>query len=1115
MPKKGHGTTAGGVPLTEHEIAELAKRAEQGYDVDQTLRRRRGRQPMESASEPVESAGLEPELRAAQTTLTKVTENSYAEQPALEWLQYVGWSYASGTRLAPDLAAHERSIARDVVLRETLTLSIARLNPDLPTDEVTRVAELTMAGSHPEVVRDHQDFHRLLLEGVPISWLDGHGVERSGRATLVDFEDPARNEFIAVNQLTIEGGGKVVRRPDVLLYVNGLPLAQIELKNPAGHAGPREAANQVAHYRDTIPDLYRYVEVIGVSDLLRARVGTITTGPSHFAEWKTMDPAGMRGRTQLEVLIREVFTPVGLLDLVRNFVLFESDGARTWKVLAKYHQVDAVNRAVNATAGAMAGDGRAGVVWHTQGAGKSYSMVFYVTKLRRDRRFENPTVVCVTDTNDLDNQLSETFARQTDLHDAVTQAHSISNGEDSLYALLDVPAGGIVFTTIQKFGRGRDEPEMPVISDRHNVVVIADEAHRSQYDTLAQNLMRALPNATRIGFTGTPIESVDKSTRTTFGDYISVYRMAQAQADGATVPIYYESRQVPVDIDRTELESVQAELDEESEEAQTELSSEFARIDRIVGAPDRLDRIVDDLVGHFTDRCRTLPGKAMVVAYSKRLAAEYATRLKARLGEDAVDAVMSAGAQDDPQVSHYRKSRQQLKEAEKRFKDPASALRVMVVKNMWLTGFDAPVLHTLYIDKPMRDHGLLQAIARVNRVFEDKPGGLVVDYIGIGDDLRAGLKAYAQGDVDDVVVPLEVAQRKLAEQLEVMRDLLHGIDWTPPEGATAGQASTALHKASVDAVARFALDDDAAGEYLHQQAVYSRWFRLVSPNEPSRRQRYDHDFFAIVAKALRLAREDEAEGSGAAPTEEGRRAVEQLFSDGLAGGEIVDVFAIAGENRPELSVLSDEFLDQIGTKVERPELQIALLRKLLAGEIATRLASNTTQQKVFSDELRAALYRYTASQLTSAQAIRELVELAKRLRAQHDRNASLGLSSEEIAFYDALIGHAEDVTADADVRALVAQIVPRVREALAVDWADRGNLTSKVRLAIKRVLRAQQNTAIVEKLQAREGRSIGGGARNGMDPLVDRLFEQARILYRRWPEVEGEGIAGAGQRIGR
>jgi len=622
------------------------------------------------------------------------------------------------------------------------------------------------------------------------------------------------------------------------------------------------------------------------------------------------------------------------------------------------------------------------------------------------------------------------------------------------------------------------------------------------------------PNATRIGFTGTPIESADKSTRTTFGDYISVYRMAQAQADGATVPIYYESRQVPVDVDRTELESVQAELDEESQEAQTELSSEFARIDRIVGASDRLDRIVDDLVDHFTDRCKTLPGKGMVVAYSKRLAAEYATRLQARLGDDAVDAVMSAGAQDDPQVSHFRKSKRQLKETEKRFKDPDSTLRVMVVKNMWLTGFDAPVLHTLYIDKPMRDHGLLQAIARVNRVFEDKPGGLVVDYIGIGDDLRAGLKAYAKGDVDDVVVRLEVAQRKLTEQLEVMRDLLHGIDWTPLQGATAGQASTALHKASVDAVARFALDEDATDTYLRQQAVYSRWFRLVSPNEPSVGQRYDHDFFAIVAKTLRLAMEDEAEETGAAPTEDSRRAVEQLFSEGLAGGEIVDVFAMAGENRPELSVLSDEFLDQISTKVERPELQLALLRKLLAGEISTRLASNKTQQKHFSDELRGALDRYSASQLTSAEAIAELVELAKRLRAQHDRNARLGLSVEEIAFYDALIGNAEDLTADEDVKTLVAQIVPKVREALAVDWTDRTNMTSKVRRAIKQVLRAGENKAIVQRLREAEAASAGGGGK-GMDPLVDRLFEQAQVLYRRWPEVEGAYAPTPREQVGR
>lgn len=1025
---------------------------------------------------------------------TKVSEDAFAEQPALEWLQEVGWGYRHGSELTAGGPAGERTLDSDVVLLATLRRAVARLNPDLPAEATTRAVELALTGTSPSLILDHQDFHELLLAGVPVTWIDPELGERSTRARLIDWDEPANNEFLAVNQLTIVQGGHN-RRPDVLLYVNGLPLGQLELKNPSlADDGPRKAVQQVGHYRQTIPGLYRYVEVIGVSDLLRARVGTITTSPEHFAEWKTMDPAGMQGRAQLEVLIREVFTPAGLLDLVRNFVLFETDGARTRKVMAKYHQVDAVNRAVAAAAEAMAdGSGRAGVVWHTQGAGKSYSMVFFATKLRRDRRFANPTIVCVTDTNDLDNQLSETFARQAHLAPVVRQADSIKDGAESLHALLEVPADGIVFTTIQKFGRRKDEGPMPVISERRNVVVIADEAHRSQYATLAQNLLRALPNATRIGFTGTPIELADRSTRVAFGDYISVYRMAQAQDDGATVPIYYESRQVPVDVDRSEMGALQSVLDAEGDEAQTELSTEFARMDAIIGAPERLDRVVDDLVAHFTERCRTLPGKGMVVAYSRRAAAEYARRLQDRLGADAVTAVYGASA-DEGVISEFRKSKAQLKQAEKDFKDPDHPLQVVVVKNMWLTGFDVPVLHTLYVDKPMRDHGLLQAIARVNRVFEDKPGGLVVDYIGIGDDLRAGLKAYAQGDVDDAVIALDVARRELQEAWEVMVDLLHGIDFRPGEGATPGAQGTVLAVASHAAVARFVLDDEQLGRYLDCQAQFARWFALVSPNEPTVAMRYDHDFFAIVAKALRAAVAEDPEQHGG-PSAEARRAVEQFFSEGLAGGEIVDVFEIAGEQRPEISVLTDEFLDDVGGRLTQPELQVALLRKLLRGEIRTRLAANRTQTKRFSDELQAVLERYHAKQITAAEVVKELVELAKKLRAQRQRNEELGLSPEETAFYDVLATRGEGWVDDPRLKEVAAEIVRQVRADLAVDWTERGNLEARIRGRIKRLLR-------------RHKLALGGDGGGGLEDVTDRVFQQARLLYQRWPEVPGDPLAG-------
>ena len=1028
----------------------------------------------------------------------KVSEDEYAEQPALEWLTGNGWTYQHGTELGPETNPAERSHDSDVVLKETLERCVARLNPDLPADAATRVVELVMATSAPDFVRDHFDFHRLLVGGVPIDWLDDDGAVQSGRARLVDWESTSNNEFLAVNQLTIIEGGKN-RRPDILLFINGLPLGQIELKNPANEkATAQTAVNQVHHYTATIPRLYRYVEIVGVSDVGTALAGTPSTPKEHFAEWKSMDRAASKGKTPLEVTIDGLFAPGRLLGMVRNFILFETDGAKTSNFMAKYHQVDAVNRAIEETARAMADDGRAGVVWHTQGSGKSYSMVFYAAKLRWDPRFENPTIVCLTDTNDLDNQLHETFKRQWQLSPQVQQAERIEGTRESLYSLLDVPAGGIVFTTIQKFARGKDEAPMPVLSKRRNVIVVADEAHRSQYAGLARNVHLALPNATKIGFTGTPIETADRDTRLAFGDYISIYRMSQAQEDGATVPIYYESRQVPVEVDDPsvllELEEV---LEQEEMEAAGAITSAWARLEKVVSAPGRLEKVVDDLVAHYQTRCRLMTGKALVVAYSRRTAAEYANLLKARLGDDAVTAVFGASADEDKLLSDYRRNKQEMAQVEKDFKDPDNPLRIVVVKNMWLTGFDVPCLHTLYIDKPMKDHGLLQAIARVNRVFDGKDGGTVVDYIGIGDDLRASLTAYSANEVDDMVIPLEVAKRKLVEKHEVLTDMLHGIDFRPSEGMTPGEKTTQWHVAREEAAARFVEDDEQVKVYLSEQAQYAKWFKLVSPNSPSSEQRYDHDFFAATAKVLRDLLSGEV-GSGV-PSEAAEQAVKQFFAEGLSGGDVVDVFELAGKDRPEISVLSDDFLDSIGTKVSRPELQVALLRKLLNGEIRTRLGANRTQAALFSEKLREVLAKYSAKQLTSAEVVAALVELAKEMREARKRHEDMGLSEEEAAFYDALAGGSEDWTADPQLASIAAELVKSIRNDLSVDWADRANTEAAIRTKIKRLLRKPENREAMEKYL--KAAKTGGGS--GIDDVADRIFQQAKTLYRYWPDVEG------------
>ena len=1015
------------------------------------------------------------------------TEDALAEQPALARLcDQHGWRHVHGAEFAADAPAAERSLWSDVVLVDRLRRAVARINPQLSAAAVQRACDLALTTTSPSVIEDHRSFHELVLSGVPVAYQDGHGQERYEHARLVDFEEPSNNEFVAVNQITIIEGNKN-RRPDILLYVNGLPLGQIELKAPGGKNMAEAVVNQVRHYTDTIPTLYRYVEIVGASDYLSARVGTITTPAEHFAEWKTMSSDETeRARPQLELMIDGVFAPMRFLDLIRDFVFFETDGARTWKVLAKYHQVDAVNAAVESVARAMGGDRRGGVVWHTQGAGKSYTMVFLVNKLRRDLRFGNPTIVAVTDRTDLDNQLADTFTG-THLAVACEQAEEITGGPNSLHALLEVPAGGIVFTTIQKFAprRGRT---MPVLSERENVIVMADEAHRSQYAKFAENITIALPNAVRIGFTGTPVEKADRSTLLVFGEYVSVYRMRQAQEDHATVPIYYESRQIPVEIDNLdELRHVEEVLEDEEEAAASKLVTAWAKLEKVVGAPERLRQLADDTAEHYRERCEALEGKAMVVGYSRRIAAELTGLLRERLGADAVDCVISAQATDRQEISHFRRSKPELKELAKRFKDPDDPLRVVVVKDMWLTGFDVPVLHTLYVDKPMRDHGLLQAIARVNRVFRDKPGGLIVDYIGIGEDLRASLRAYDEKEIDEPVIPAARAVAGLWEKYEVLCAMLHPIGFRPGEL----QRTPNPEKLFFDAYNLILESDEKTQEFLDTHAALARWYALARTQEAAIALRDDIGFFNKLAAEVRKVTVADSQASPAA-----EQAVRQFFSEGLAAGDVIDIFGIADKDRPEISVLSDEFLDSITKRTEHPNVQVRLLEKLLNDEIKGRMRSNQMQAKVFSEEVRAVLQRYELKQLTSAEVVERLVEIAQQLRDARRRHEQLGLSEEEAAFYDALAGGVEDVKADTELAKIAHELVDGIRTDLTVDWADREATEARIRAKIKRLLRKH-------RYRPPKPRPNGGGNDvRGFDDAAQLIFDQAKALYRYWPEVE-------------
>ncbi len=976
-----------------------------------------------------------------------------------------------------------------MVLLGRLRRAIERVNPQLPAESVQRACEIVLTSASPAVVEDHRDFHNLLLSGVPVAYVDSDGVERNDHAKLVDFDDPSRNEFVAVNQLTVIVGGKN-RRPDILLYVNGLPLGQIELKVPGGKAMAERAVNQVQHYVQTISPLYRYVEIVGVSDYLQARVGTITTPAEHFGEWKTMSSEDSeRKRPQLELMIDGAFAPAPFLELIRDFVFFETDGAKTWKVLAKYHQVDAVHAAVASAAQAMGGDRRGGIVWHTQGAGKSYTMVFFANKLRRDPRFANPTIVAVTDRNDLDSQLAETFSA-TQLSSACRQAEEITGGPSSLHRLLRVPAGGIVFTTIQKFAPPPGAAAMPVLSQRENIIVMADEAHRSQYAKFAENIALALPNAVRIGFTGTPVEQADRSTRLVFGDYVSVYRMRQAQEDEATVPIYYESRQIPVEIDDPdELQRVEQVLEDEEEEAASRLVTAWAKLEPVVGSPERMRRLADDVAEHHRMRYEAQPGKAIVVAFSRRIAAELTDLLGSRLGKEAVDCVISAQATEPPAISRFRRSKAELKKLARRFKDPEDPLRVVVVKNMWLTGFDAPVLHTLYVDKPMRDHGLLQAIARVNRVLSGKPGGLIVDYIGIGEDLRASLGAYDETEMDEPTILVAQAVAGLGEKYEMLAAMLHPIGFRPGELQRTPKPGPLFF----DVYNLILESDRKMHEFLDAEAALTRWYALARTQDAAIEMRDDVAFFARLAAAVRTIAVPEARTSPAA-----EQAMRQFFSEALAAGEVLDVFGMTDKDRPEISVLSDDFLDSLATKGEHRNVQVRLLEKLLDDEIRRRAGANRMQARLFREQIETVLRRYEQQQLASAEVVEDLVEIARRLRDARGRHQRLGLSEEEAAFYDALAGGVEEVKADPKLAAIAHDLVETIRTDLSIDWADRDATEAKIRAKIKRLLRQSGYEPPAPKGTA----GAGDGRGRRLDEAAQLVLDQAKALYRRWPEIQ-------------
>ena len=996
--------------------------------------------------------------------MSGVTEGM-VEEACLGYFRDLGYRTLYGPEIGLGGTAQERSSWDEVVLRGRLRDAVARINPDLPAASVNTVVATVLRAESQNAMSENLRVHQLVTQGVPVEYRAKDGSVRHALAWLVDFTEPGANDWLAVNQFTVVQAGKN-RRPDVVVFVNGLPLALIELKNPSDeNATIKGAFNQVQTYRKDIGTIFTPNTLCVISDGLSALMGSFTAGYEHYAPWKTVDGRTVvTDRPQLEVLVRGVFEPVRFLDILRNFVVFSDEPSGLVKRVVKYHQYWAVNAALESTieASGPSGSRRGGVVWHTQGSGKSFEMLCYAAKAMRAVELANPTIVLITDRNDLDDQLyGEVFAPARILPEEPKQAGSRAE----MRALLDRTSGGIIFTTLQKFAPEEKGDLHPLLTDRRNVIVIADEAHRSQYDFLdgyARHLRDALPNATYLGFTGTPIESSDKSTRQVFGDYIDVYDLTRAVEDGATVRIFYESRlakvRLPADA-KAEVDAGVDELTEGQELIESERAkSRWARVEAIVGAAERLDLIAQDIVDHWEKRRENLLGKAMVVCMSRRICVELYGRIVALRpdwhSEDIttgrIKVVMTGSAMDPPEFQQHLHSKDELRALKARAKDPDDELELVLVRDMWLTGFDAPSLHTMYVDKSMQGAGLMQAIARVNRTFRDKPGGLIVDYLGIAQNLRDALADYSPTDRDQTGVPIEQVIELMLEKHDIVACLLHGHQWDSDPTLPATQRIQEM-KDCVDFVLA---DIDRKARFLDQVLALLKAFALAGASAETLAIRDDTRFFADVrAHIAKLDKEGEPGRGGAGGSGELDTAIAQLVSQAVAADEVIDIYAQAGMERPDISILSDAFLDGLAA-TERPNLQMQLLRKLLNDEIGRVRRINIVQARLFSDLLDAAIAKYTNRSLTTAEIIAEMVELAKHLRDSHNRAAQLGLSDSEVAFYDAVVQNDSAVLqmGDETLKKIASELVKAVRESATIDWNLKDSVRAAMRAKIKRLL---------------------------------------------------------------
>ena len=1004
------------------------------------------------------------------------------ERTALQWLSDLGWQTPSS------LSADSDPIREDhgqVILERHLQQALTRLNPDLPeTALLDAFRRLTVPEGATLEVRN-REFHRMLVNGATVEYRVGDGDIRGAQARVINFDDAAGNDFLAVNQFTVTENWNT-RRADIVLFINGLPLGVIELKNPVNpDADVWDAWNQLQTYKEELPSLFAMNELLMVSDGTQARLGTLTAGREWFKPWRTTTGEGLAedNAPELQVMLEGVCAPDRLLPLIRDFIVFEDDGgALPAKKMAGYHQFHAVQVAVQETlravgsrqygqeiaeekgryrsarqAGGEPGDRRIGVIWHTQGAGKSLSMACYAGAIARHPDMENPTIVVLTDRNDLDDQLFGTFSRCQDL---LRQEPVQAENRADLRRKLSVQSGGVVFTTIQKFYPEEQGDTYPTLSERRNIVVIADEAHRSQYDFIdgyAGHMRDALPNASFIGFTGTPIELEDANTRAVFGDHISIYDIERSVADGATVPIYYESRLANLSLNESARPSIDPDFEEATEgeeiDRKERLKTKWAQLEAMAGAEPRLKQVAQDIVNHFEQRLEVLEGKAMIVCMSRRICVElYQELIRLRTdwhgdedGKGNLKVVMTGAASDPLDWQQHIRNKSRRETLARRFRDPDDRFRVVIVRDMWLTGFDAPNLHTMYVDKPMRGHGLMQTIARVNRVFKDKPGGLIVDYLGIAQELKQALATYtASGGAGKAAINQADAVEVMLEKYEVCCGLFHGFDYSDWTGGSPEQRLRLLRPALEHILAL----ENGKERCLQAVRELTQAFALAVPHQAALDIRNDVAFFQAISAQLSKRAPGEPKAG-----EDLDSAIRQIVSGAVTSEGVLDIFTAANLDKPDISVLSDDFLAEMRQMPQR-NLAVEALQRLLKGELATRRRQNVVQSRSFAGMLEQTLVRYRNRTIEAAQVIEELIKLAQEMREANARGERMGLSEEELAFYDALATNecAVQVMGDKQLRVIARELVETVRKNVSIDWTLRESSRAHLRRMVRRTL---------------------------------------------------------------